>query len=223
MARFNDAEIVASWSRNAQPWTKAIREKTIPSRERVTNQAIVDAVLETSPKSIIDIGCGEGWLCRALAAMSVYTIGVDAIPELIEQARAAHAGDYQVISYEEIASGALGATADAAICNFSLLGESATLNVLAEISSGAVATTLIIQTLHPVVACGNRPYVDGWREGSWKGFSSDFRDPAPWFFRTIEGWLRLLAETGWQLIELREPIDPETLRPASIIFIARKR
>jgi hypothetical protein len=70
------------------------------------------------------------------------------------------------------------------------------------------------------VATADLPYVDGWREGSWAGFSSDFSDPAPWYFRTLESWKRLIADAGFQLLEMREPIHPVTGKPASVIFIA---
>lgn len=57
-----DRRIVESWGKNAEPWTRAVREKQIDSRRQVTDQAIVEAVLSRSPKSLLDIGCGEGWL-----------------------------------------------------------------------------------------------------------------------------------------------------------------
>jgi len=83
--------------------------------------------------------------------------------------------------------------------------------------------TLIIQTLHPVAASGDLPYEDGWRQGSWAGFSEDFSDPAPWYFRTLDSWKRLLDEAGFRPLEIREPIHPGTGKPASVIFIAEKR
>src|SRR5690606_31737170 len=79
----------------------------------------------------------------------------------------------------------------------------------------------IVQTLHPLIACGDLPYVDGWREGSWTGFSTDFIDPAPWYFRAIESWQRLFMNNGLRLLEVREPIHPKTNNPASIIFVGR--
>lgn len=77
------------------------------------------------------------------------------------------------------------------------------------------------QTLHPLVACGELPYCDGWREGSWVGFDKAFSDPAPWYFRTLESWVRLLREHRLQLRELREPIHPVSRRPASLMLIAQ--
>ena len=79
---------------------------------------------------------------------------------------------------------------------------------------------LIIQTLHPLVAGGDESYEDGWRRGSWAGFSEEFTDPAPWYFRTLESWKSLLTDSGFCRIEMREPIHPETGKPASVIFIA---
>ena len=130
-------------------------------------------------------------------------------------------GDFRVISYEQLAAGALGFTADVAVCNFSLLGKESVDTVFAAMASllkprGA----FIIQTLHPIVACAERPYQDGWREGSWAGFGAEFTDPAPWYFRTLGSWLQLLRRHRLRLLELREPLHPRSGLPASVIFIA---
>jgi hypothetical protein len=80
-----------------------------------------------------------------------------------------------------------------------------------------------MQTLHPAAASMDAPYTDGWREGSWAGFSSDFRDPAPWYFRTIGSWVALLHRSGFQLTALREPVHPHTGAPASLLLVAEPR
>jgi 2-polyprenyl-3-methyl-5-hydroxy-6-metoxy-1,4-benzoquinol methylase len=217
----SDARIVDSWTRNAAPWTDAVRENRIESRNLVTNRAIVDAVLSRAPRTILDIGCGEGWLVRALAQHGISGTGVDVVPSLIDQATSAGGGDFRVASYEEIADGLLDVKVDAVVANFSLIGEGSVEGVIRRTPEllerdGA----LIIQTLHPLVATGDQPYEDGWRHGSWAGFSSDFSDPAPWYFRTVETWKDLITECGFGSIEVREPLHPATGKPASIIFIA---
>ena len=79
------------------------------------------------------------------------------------------------------------------MCNFSLLGKESVDSLIAALPFYLDDTGyLIIQTLHPVAACGDNPYQDGWREGSWLGFSNDFSDPAPWYFRTVDSWSALL-------------------------------
>ncbi len=218
----SDAKIVESWRKNAGPWVSAVRDQKIESRKLVTNQAIVETVMSRSPLTALDIGCGEGWLARELAGHGMRVMGVDVVPDLIEQAKRAGAGEFQVASYEDIAAGELDMQVDAVIANFSLIGKESVEGVLRRIPSLLTDDgTLFIQTLHPVTACGELPYTDGWRKGSWAGFDDDFSDPAPWYFRTMERWLQLLSETGFQKIETREPLHPATGRPASVIFIAQ--
>lgn len=216
----SDRKIVDSWDKNASQWTTAVRDGQIESRKLVTNKAIVDAVMSHSPESVIDIGCGEGWLVREIASRVTHAVGLDAIPALIDQAKAAGGGDFFVTSYEAISQGAVEGLFDVAVCNFSLLGKEAVESLFSAVPSllnpGGV---FIVQTLHPVVVYGNSPYVDGWRDGSWAGFSTEFVDPAPWYFRTIESWHALFLNSGFALREILEPINPKTHKPASIILV----
>ncbi|MFT5446324.1 MAG: 2-polyprenyl-3-methyl-5-hydroxy-6-metoxy-1,4-benzoquinol methylase [Gammaproteobacteria bacterium] len=70
----------SSWELNAQLWTAAVRESIIASRAAGTDQAIVDAVIRCKPRSVIDIGCGEGWLMRRLSREHDYhATGVEAV------------------------------------------------------------------------------------------------------------------------------------------------
>lgn len=221
MDPLSDAKIVDSWHKNAAPWTSAVRESQIESRTLVTNQAVIDAVLSRSPNVILDIGCGEGWLVRVLSAHGIRAIGVDVVSELIDEARRGGGGEFHVASYEAIAEGALTIKVDVAVANFALIGKDS-VNALIHrvpwlLNDGGA---LIVQTLHPLVATGDEPYIDGWRTGSWAGFSSDFTDPAPWYFRTLESWMKLFTDSGFRVLELREPLHPRTQRPASALFIA---
>src|SRR5512147_33745 len=222
MDPLSDEKVLDSWKSNATPWTAAVREQRIESRKLVTDRAVIDAVMSRGPTSVLDLGCGEGWLVRALANAGVPTvIGVDAIPALIDQARAAGGGEFRVASYEAIARGELDLTVDVAVANFALIGKDA-VDALIHAVPRLLATNgaLVIQTLHPVVATGDLPYEEGWRTGSWAGFSDDFTDPAPWYFRTLERWVQLIVASGLTLVEVREPMHPMTGKPASVVFVA---
>lgn len=222
--RRHEEHIVTSWHMNAAPWTQAVRDRAIDTRRLVTDQAILEAVLARAPRSALDLGCGEGWLARALTGAGVEVLGVDVVPQLIEAARQAGGGRFQVGSYADLVAAAQDGSwqrMDAAICNFALLGDASVASLFRAIPRLLTPLgTLIVQTLHPLMACGDAPYRDGWREGSWQGFSSDFRDPAPWYFRTLQSWVQLHADSGLRLLEIREPLHPTTGRPASVIFIA---
>jgi carbohydrate kinase (thermoresistant glucokinase family) len=222
-AQAQEDSILRSWHSNAAPWTRAVRGDRIASRTRVTNQAIVDTVLSLRAERMLDIGCGEGWLARALSTEGVEVTGVDAVGSLIEEARKLGGGAFAVASYADLIGGRFdGRSFDAAVCNFSLLGEFSVESLCRSIRRYlAPSGHLVIQTLHPVVACGDRPYRDGWRQGSWSGFGPEFSDPAPWYFRTLSSWLGLLSRCGYRLIECREPTAPGAASPSSIIFVAQ--
>jgi 2-polyprenyl-3-methyl-5-hydroxy-6-metoxy-1,4-benzoquinol methylase len=221
---YTDAAILSSWQRNAAPWIAAVRGGEIESRRLVTDAAVLEAVLACAPHSVIDLGCGEGWLALALMQRGVAVTGVDAVPELVTAARDAGIADCHLLTYEQIAQGELDCRADAVVCNFSLIGAGCVDDLLRAVPTLLVPQgTLIVQTLHPLMACGDQPYVDGWRAGSWAGFSSAFCDAPPWYFRTLESWIALLAASGLVLRAMREPLDPRSGKPASVIFIAQRR
>lgn len=220
MTVHTDAAILESWSRNANPWASAVRGGGIESRILVTDAAIVEAVRRHAPRTGVDLGCGEGWLVRALPEVAM--VGVDAVDGLVEQARAAGGGDFRVLSYEQIAAGELPLAVDVAVANFSLIGKEAVDGLFAAaptyLRKGGV---LVVQTVHPAMACGDAPYIDGWRAGSWAGFSDDFQDAPPWYFRTIASWVALFETHGLRVVEMREPLDPRTGKPASLILAGR--
>jgi 2-polyprenyl-3-methyl-5-hydroxy-6-metoxy-1,4-benzoquinol methylase len=212
--------IVDAWLANAQAWERAVRGGVIESRKLATDRAIVEAVLSRKPRKVIDLGCGEGWLARTLAASGIQVTGVDVVPALVEAAQARGGGSFRVMSYEDVAAGALHERADVAVCNFSLLGHASVDGLLAAIPGllepgGA----LLVQTIHPWAA-GVEPYRDGWRDGSWAGCGDGFDQPAPWYFRTLHGWMASFRHAGLRLLDLKEPLHPHTGRPASIIFMA---
>lgn len=215
----DEARIRASWHANARAWTQAVRERRIGTRVRVTDAAIIEAVMAHRPRTVIDLGCGEGWLVRALAERGVDALGVDAEPTLIEAARAAGGGRFETLDYAAIAAGHLDQRAQVVVANFALLGQDGMDRLLcAALGLTEPSGAFIVQTVHPWIACGDEPYADAWREERWADFGTGFDASSPWYFRTLEGWFALFAAAGLRVRHLREPVDPATGRPASVIF-----
>lgn len=213
-----EQRILASWHDNAVPWTRLIKRQGIASR-RISDPAIEQAILAYQPGRVLDVGCGEGWLCRQLASQGMHTTGIDAIQSLVDSARQQHPdGDYRCLSFDELEE-SLTEPFDLAVCNFSLFGEQSVEQLLASLQTRlSPSGTLLVQTLHPLMACeGN--YRNGWRETRWPGSGDDFGDAPPWYFRTLGNWLSLFQGLGYR-VSMEEPLDPQQEMPVSVIFHA---
>jgi 2-polyprenyl-3-methyl-5-hydroxy-6-metoxy-1,4-benzoquinol methylase len=161
---------------------------------------------------------------RALAGEGIDVLGVDAVPALVQAAEQHGGGRFVAMDYARIAAGALDARADVVVCNFSLLGGESVDALLRAVPRLLLpGGVLVIQTLHPWAACGDAPYRDGWREGSWAGCGEGFGEAAPWYFRTLAGWMASFHAAGLRLAALDEPSHPESGRPASVIFTLQVR
>lgn len=213
--------IVESWKDNADVWTKAVREHALESRRLVTDEAVVNAVLNCGGSRILDVGCGEGWLSRRLADAGCDVTGFDASAELVEQAQLGGAAKFLHLSYEQFATEPerIGRDYDVSVCNFSLLGEDLAPALKALRRVAKPSGHLIIQTVHPAVVSAGVRYEDGWRDETFEGLPGQW-SPMPWYFRTISSWIRELNSSGWQINECMEPLHPVTGQPASLIMQA---
>lgn len=219
-----EKEILDTWSINAGAWTRAIASAAIESRNLVTNAAILAAISGDKPVSLLDMGCGEGWLLRALATTAPHLelFGLDAIPELVATAAETPSLHVAVASYEAVLNGFAcprAAGFDVIVFNFSLFGDQLVSNLLHKLQDWlSPGGRILIQTLHPYTVIGQHRYESGWLPGSWSGIGEDFVQPAPWYFRTFEDWIRLFSHVGYDLSALLEPMHPKTGLPASAIF-----
>jgi SAM-dependent methyltransferase len=215
--------MLASWERNAPAWIDAVREKRIASRRDGTDAAIVEAVLRLQPRSVLDVGCGEGWLARRLAAEGCRVLGIDASAALIASARELGGAAYEVSAYHEMGESVdrLGAPFDLAVCNFSLF-EAYLAPVFASIRWALRGRgRLVVQTVHPWTACGDAPYQDGWRVETFASFGAGFDAAMPWYFRTLGSWVEALDEDGFRVERIEEPVDRERGKPLSLLITAQ--
>lgn len=220
----NTTAILESWQANADNWIQTIDNQEIESRKLVTNQAIVDAILKLQPLTVLDLGCGEGWLTRRLTEHGMDVTGTDGTLALIQNAKRKGLGRFRVASYRAITQDKAleGLTFDLIAVNFALLDQEETeelLRFLPELLN--TDGHIVIQTLHPLSVIGTKPYASGWQSGSWAGLQRDFVQDYDWYFRTLGDWLQLFSSADLTLVEIQEPLHPTTQQPTSIIFTLR--
>jgi 2-polyprenyl-3-methyl-5-hydroxy-6-metoxy-1,4-benzoquinol methylase len=218
-----EAALIWSWMANADAWTRAVREGRIESRRVATDAAIVEAVAALKPMRVLDLGCGEGWLMRALAERGIEAVGLDVSMELVFVAEETGGGRFRCCSYEEVVEDPTraGGPYDAIACNFSLLGAELVPLLSALRRNLRPGGALVVQTVHPWTAAGDEPYADGWRTETFDAFGGDFAEPMPWYFRTLESWMEVLRQAGFRLAALHEPTHPDTGRPLSLLMVAQ--
>jgi SAM-dependent methyltransferase len=214
--------LIQSWQLNAHSWIEAIRTGAIASRQQVTDQAILLAILGRQPERLLDLGCGEGWLLRELDKRGVQAVGVEGDATLVEAARAAGSAPVHLASYETLVDGTvdIGRDYDLICANFALLHQDI-IPLLAAMHDLLVpGGALLIQTLHPwTVAAGS--YQDGWREETFAGVEGQWQ-PMPWYFRTLSSWLNALDMAGLRLAGLQEPQHPQSPVPQSLLLVAER-
>ena len=214
--------LLDSWQHNAQAWIDAVRSGSIESRRQVTDQAILLAILGRQPERVLDLGCGEGWLLRALGDRGVEAVGVDGDQALVDAARAAGSAEVHLASYAQLAAGqaCVGKDYDLICANFALLQQDIIPLLTAMNALLVPGGALVIQTLHPwTVADGD--YQDCWREESFAGFAGDWQ-VMPWYFRTLASWLNALDMAGLRLVGLQEPQHPQSALPQSLLMVAER-
>jgi 2-polyprenyl-3-methyl-5-hydroxy-6-metoxy-1,4-benzoquinol methylase len=212
--------LLASWHDNAATWTAAVRSGAIESRRLATDAAILGAVQRRRPQKVLDLGCGEGWLVRALAAQGLAAIGVDGSGPLVEAAARA-GGSFLRLSYAELVAAPerCGEGFDLVVANFALFEENILPLLVALRRTMTADGWLLVQTLHPLAT--GPPYEDGWRTEDFCGFGDWAWTPMPWYFRTLGSWVGVLREAGFALHGLQEPAHPQERRPLSLLLEAR--
>lgn len=217
-------EIKASWNKNAQEWIKTIQNNAIPSR-KFTNPAILEAIKEVRGNTIVDIGCGEGWLTREMKSLGWTATGLDATEDLIIAAREQSNQTFEVFTFEDIIKGEKmpNPPFDAAIFNFCLYGKEDVVPLITKtLNQLTTEGTVLIQTLHPFFLIQNGlAYKGQWVSDSWNGLPGNFTDGHSWYARTMEDWVQELNQIEHIEFNIKEILNDDD-KPISLIIKINK-
>ncbi|MEM1215992.1 MAG: class I SAM-dependent methyltransferase [Bacteroidota bacterium] len=219
--------VLTTWQQNATNWIKTLDEREIASRQW-TNPAIVAAVTARQPQSVLDVGCGEGWLLRALhqqAQSPTRLMGVDGVPGLIAAARAAAPSDttafrFECLPYAALQPETLAAwgSFDVVVCNYSLFGAESVVSLLRNLRTALQSNGyLVIQTVHASVFDD----FQGWIEEDWHLMAQNYTGRYQWYQRNLKQWERDLKAAGYTLREVETVRVPSTQKALSFIFSAQ--
>lgn len=76
-----------AYNANADFWTQIIREQRDKFRMELTNGAVLKAIGDVTGLTVLDAGCGEGYMSRTLAEGGAKVTGIDFSDELIHAAQ----------------------------------------------------------------------------------------------------------------------------------------
>lgn len=79
----------STWPENAEYWIKIIREGLDPYRLELTNAAMLTLVAPGEGMTLLDAGCGEGYLSRLFAERGAKVTGIDGCARFVEAAQQA--------------------------------------------------------------------------------------------------------------------------------------
>ena len=86
---------------SAAAWIAAVGEGGDWSRQHVLDPALLERIAQRRYRRALDVGCGEGRMCRMLQARAIPAVGIDPTAALLERAHALDpGGDYRAASAE---------------------------------------------------------------------------------------------------------------------------
>ncbi|MBK1696470.1 class I SAM-dependent methyltransferase [Rhodovibrio salinarum] len=192
------------WDANARAWTRAVREQRIASRAAGTDATLLTTLTRLAPGRLLDAGCGEGWLIRALRQHmpNCWALGIDGAPALIVAARAADPnGCYHLLTYDALAAQdwradpvlaeRLADPVDVVVFNYALFDRDIRPTLRAARALLAPGGAVVIQTLPPCASGA-----EGWRTEEFTEFGEASWVPMTWYARSRAAWESALADAG---------------------------
>jgi 2-polyprenyl-3-methyl-5-hydroxy-6-metoxy-1,4-benzoquinol methylase len=156
---FTDAEIQANWNLNADRWDAGYDEDGDSNRRYQSDEPMLELLGDVKGHRVLDVGCGNGYLCRKLARQGAEVTGVDLSDRFLQIAREREAEEPLGITYHHDSVAEMGFLPTAhfhkAVSNYVLMDvqdlPGALRNVFRVLRPGGYFVVVIS---HPCFSCG---------------------------------------------------------------------
>ena len=240
------------WNRAAEDWRIQVGDEGDANRRMNSDPVVWEMLGDVRGRSVLDAGCGTGYLTRQLHERDAHAIGVDISEEMIRIARAAYPGvDFRVDSASELRTIEDGSV-DLIASNYVLMDTpdlGGTMRACHRVLKPGGAAVAVFS--HPCFPQGRaeRPidhehltytwdfsYFEQQRcvDPPWAHFTSDFIG----FHRPLSAYWKAFRAAGFAVEDFEEPRSPperyalapsprklanSRTRPYSVAFKLRKR
>jgi 2-polyprenyl-3-methyl-5-hydroxy-6-metoxy-1,4-benzoquinol methylase len=209
MATFDNRAIIAAWAA-ATDHLDDFEDEGDFTRQHLLNPVIFELLGSVAGRTILDAGCGQGYLCRLLAKRGARVTGVEPAAPWYQKAVAWERRDPLGISYvqADLSTGAALGCFDAVVANMALMDIPDYVPAMRRcIASLVPGGDFIFSLSHPCfeepsAAWGGKGYVEV------REYLAEYTIPqtfAPRFHRPLSHYLNQTIDAGCMLQRLVEP------------------
>lgn len=211
MQKPTNAEAIAAWSHYPEHLIEGFGEEGDLVRQYLLNPTIFSLLEDVRSKRILDVGCGQGYLCRLLAKKGARVTGVEPTQAFIRYARHREEGDQLGIEYVQADLSIWTPPPDpfdAVIANMVLMDipdyEPALKNCVAALAREG---KLIVSLLHPCF----EETGSAWKDKGYVEIHDYFRERAVkqdfgyYIHRPLSSYLNSIIQAGCLLQKVIEP------------------
>lgn len=224
---FTDAEIQANWNDNADRWDAAYDQDGDRNRRYQSDEPMLELLGDVKGQRVLDVGCGNGYLCRKLARQGANMTGVDLSDRFLQIAREREIQEQLSITYRHGSVAEMGFLPDShfhkAVSNYVLMDvrdfNGALRHVFRVLRPGGC---FVVAISHPCFSCGPGgwviPALDSPRREDRYAFRVDeyFRrgpvlaqwgafDPIMSYHRPLRDYWQAFTEAGFTVDGFEEP------------------
>lgn len=224
-----DDDPIEGWNRKAEEWRTQVGREGDANRRLNSDPVLWRLLGPVAGLTVLDAGCGTGYLSRKLAQAGARVIAVDAAARMIEIARQdgdpALEIDFRLASCADL-TGIEDRSVDRIVSNYVLMDLpelDACLRAFHRVLKPGGEAVLVFS--HPCfpLGDGSDPDAEGavtftWRapyfeekevkEPAWKHFTSDFL----WYHRPLSRYWRAFRAAGFQVEDFEEPVLTQEAR-----------